>query len=423
MKKLQDILSFILGRNWVIPVLAILVSLISTGLCLLLGGQSMSASVAERHRLGLILDWVLMPQVLMILGLPLWLLVLTIVRLVKKQLWVGWAWLWSLLAGIAMMVCATISAFISAYGDYDDFTLGISVPEEMTPGSESGLAVPVDMHFQPPLNEGENATLPPIVQQYADRCERDHGIVVGDDEELTGEAPHVEKLAAEAPELLLEYKLRAFCHQALTPGSTAAPHLEMLQHPHAAELHKIRDAWYLHEEVTPWKKDCQNNWEINITLSRENQVSGLSPFSMKKLKMLDTALAPLAANPTHEGLDALLPPLPDKPTIVLAQRGQPGMYKLLLVVPHDYPRGSFRISAREYTQGKELSTRVLDTMHLTPRPCGEICQLACSDTFTVYSGEWGEYYASVWELHFTPESGGESRCVNSQLYLMQGWSR
>lgn len=110
--------------------------------------------------------------------------------------------------------------------------------------------------------------------------------------------------------------------------------------------------------------------------------------------------------------------------IVLAEHFQPGIYHMLLVVPRDYPEGSFRVTAREYTRGRELSTRILDTLQLTPRPYGNICKLACtSDSFTVYSGEWGEYYASVRELHFSPANGGESRCVNSQLYLMQGWSR
>ncbi|MBR1982195.1 MAG: hypothetical protein IKA23_05525 [Akkermansia sp.] len=41
---------------------------------------------------------------------------------------------------------------------------------------------------------------------------------------------------------------------------------------------------------------------------------------------------------------------------------------------------------------------------------------------TVFSGEWGEHYVSDRGLH-PPASGGESRCVNSQPHLMQGWSR
>ena len=423
MKKLQTILSFILGRNWVMPVAAVLGSIVCTALCMQLSHQSMSGSVEERHRVGEMLNWVLTPQVLLFAGLPLWLLVLTIVRLLKKQHRVWWAWLWSFLAGIAMMICMTTSAIFCAFGDFDDFMLGITIPGELAPERSPGMAVPVDMHFQPPLNEGEHATLPPIVQQYADMCKIEKYVGFSSDEELTDQAPNVEKLTAEAPELLLEYKLRVFCHHALTPGTKMLPHLWILQHPDDAELRKIERSWFDGSTEAPWQKELHNGWAIYHPDNWRQEETIPSPLELKKLKMIDEVLAPLAAVPTKEGLDSLLPPLPDKPTIVLAERGQPGMYKLLLVVPRDYPRGSFRISAREYTKGRELSTRELDTMQLTPRPCGRICQLACTGTFTVYSGEWGEYYASVWELHFTPEGGGESRCVNSQLYLMQGWSR
>jgi glycosyltransferase involved in cell wall biosynthesis len=123
---------------------------------------------------------------------------------------------------------------------------------------------------------------------------------------------------------------------------------------------------------------------------------------------------------TREGLDALLPPLPDKPVIVLREGFQPGIYKAVLVVPLDYPEGTFQLKACEYTRKTPLS---MPPVELAPEPYREFCKLAVSDDFTVYSGEWGELYASTWELHFTPADGGESRCVNSQLYLMQGWSR
>ena len=105
---------------------------------------------------------------------------------------------------------------------------------------------------------------------------------------------------------------------------------------------------------------------------------------------------------------------------MLREDFQPGMYKALLVVPRDYPEGTFRVKACEYTRKTPLS---MELVELTPEPYREFCKLAVSDDFTVYSGEWGELYASTWELHFTPADGGESRCVNSQMYLMQGWSR
>lgn len=422
MKALKKILRYVLGRNWVMPMIAVLGSIACTGVAIFLSGLTVSASVEERHWLGNILDYVLGPQLLLFLGLPLWLLVLTVFRLRKRQSCVSWAWLWSFLAGLVMLPCLIISSFSISFGYYDDFMLGVRVPDKLAPARNSGMAVPVNMHFQPPLTEGDNATLPPIVQQYADLCETDNGVHVSDDENLPGKAPNVEKLAAEAPELLMEYKLRAFCHRALTPGVKVAPHLSLLQHPD--EPASLREEESYHgEKAEVWQVELPNRWKIYNRGHRWGKHEIPSIYERKRLKLLDEALAPLAAEPTREKLDTLLPPLPDKPGIVLAEHFQPGIYQMTLVVPRDYPEGSFRVTAREYTKGTELSTRVLDTLQLTPRPCGSICKLASADSFTVYSGEWGEYHASVWELHFTPAAGGESRCVNSQLYLMQGWSR
>ena len=422
MKAMKKILRYALGRNWVMPVIAVLGNIACTGMAVFLCGLTISAAVEERHWLGNILDYVLGPQLLLFLGLPLWLLALTVFRLRKRQYYVGWAWFWSFLAGLAMLPCLIISSFSTSFGDYDDFTLGIRVPDELAPERNPGMAVPVDMHFQPPLSEGDGATLPPIVQQYADLCETDNGVHVSDDEALPDKAPNVEKLAADAPELLKEYTLRAFCHRALTPGVKVTPHISLLQHPDTAFMHQTEERWH-EEKAEIWQIDLPNRWKIYNHAYRWGKHEIPSAFERKRLKLLDEAMAPLAAEPTREKLNALLPPLPDKPVIVLAEHFQPGIYLMTLVVPRDYPEGSFRVTAREYTKGTELSTRVLDTLRLTPRPCGSICQLASADSFTVYSGEWGEYYASVWELHFTPADGGESRCVNSQLYLMQGWSR
>ncbi len=423
MKAWKKILRYALGRNWVMPVVALVGNIACTGMAVFLSGLSTSASVEERHWLGTLLDYVLAPQLLLFLGLPLWLLVLTVFRLRKGQYYVGWAWFWSLLAGLAMLPCLIISSFSTSFGYYDDFTLGVRVPDELAPERKPGMAVPVGMLFQPPLSEGDDAALPPIVQQYADMCETDNGVSVSHDEELPDNAPNVEKLAAEAPALLQEYKLRAYCHRALTPGVKVAPHLAILQHPDEPAL--LREEEIRHgETATSWQVSLPNLWKIYNREYRWREKEIPSIFERKRLKLLNEALAPLAAEPTREKLDALLPPLPDKPVIVLAEHFQPGIYHMLLVVPRDYPEGSFRVTAREYTRGRELSTRILDTLQLTPRPYGNICKLAyTSDSFTVYSGEWGEYYASVWELHFSPANGGESRCVNSQLYLMQGWSR
>lgn len=410
MTHLKNILVFIFGRNWVVPLVAALGSIACSAGVMTLGRLTMSAPVEERHTLAALLGWFEAPQILMFFLLPLWLLVITVVRLIKKQFHVWRAWICSSLAGFVMLNCLANSFFHLMFSNHDDFTRGISVPEELAPGCTPPMAVPVNMHFQPPLHLGDNATLPPVVQQYADLRKTDKFMMVSGDEELPGSAPNLEKIATAAPELLHEYKLRAHCHQALSPGFQGAPHLHMLYHP--AESTKRQT------EAPCWNLQLPNQWQVIGGASHAHA----DRFALKQLKLLDEALAPLAANPTREGLDSLVPPLPEKPFIVLTETFQPGIYDLLLVAPAGYPEGSFTIKAREYTEGAELSTR-MDSDQLTTKPYLHICQQAKPIEVMVYSGEWGEYYASAWELHFTPAGGGESRCVNTQLYLMQGWSR
>lgn len=356
MKRLKIFFSFMFGRNWIMPLLAVLVSIVCVAGVSYLSRQSGLAAIEERHKLADRLDWFIAPQVLLFFLLPLWLLILTVVRLIQKKFSVLWAWLCSLLAGAAMIFCLVLSVFGTMFCDTDDFTFGISVPEELAPGCSPPMAVPVHIHFQPPFTGGDDATLPPVVQQYADLCQTAKYVSVCYDEELSESAPNLEKIAATAPELLHEYKWRAYCHQALSPGFRGAPRLDMLSHPDEAGRRQ--------NEPTAWKLQLPNQWQVSDGDSsvQENR------FALKGMQLLDTALAPLATNPTREGLDSLVPPLPDKPVIILTETFQPGIYKLRLVAPIDFPAGSFTVKAREYTKGAELSTRGVLETRLTPCP-------------------------------------------------------
>ncbi len=403
-----------LGCTWCVPVL----TLLGTWLCMFticcLSTTSGGLGAVMRMLLGWADVAVWLVQGLLLLSLAVWLLVFTVRRLMQRQWKALLAWVWSALA--VALVCPSISmgVFVSAFASYDDFTLGIIVPDELAPGGAHGMAVPRKMHFQPPLHEGDDAKLPIVIQQYADLCKVDTFMSVGADEVLPATAPNLEKLAAEAPELLHEYWLRAYCHESLTPGYHACRHLSMMHHPDKEAIGGPR--LYGDEWLVPFAHE----WSY---VGQRRDSGEPSVFSLKKMQLLDASLAPLAAQPARDTLDSLVPALPDKPFIVLSQHGQPGMYRLLLVAPADYPSGSFCVKAREYTKSKELSIRNTQIQSLSTSPYRQIWQLSKPVDFTVYSGEWGEYYASVWELHFTPTDGSESRIVNSQLYLMQGWSR
>lgn len=417
--RLKKILCFVLGRTWVMPVLALLGSIICMVCYILLGRYTIGAEVELRHRLKLITEALQLVHVVMFFGLPLWLLVFTVYRLVKRQHSAMWAWLWSAISWMAMLFILIVSSFVCSFSYYDDFAQEHRLPDDMTPENTPGMAVPLDFSFY----TLEEQQMPPAVKKWKDLVHVDSSMCISGDEQLSESAPNVEKLASEAPELLLEYKLRALCHRALTPGVKLVPHLELLRHVFEHAGGEEDDSLRHDADDVIWLKPLQNGWKIYTRRSRFFGEEVPWPFALKKLQQLNEGLAALAATPTREGLDALLPPLPDKPVIVLREGFQPGMYIAILVVPRDYPDGTFQVRAKEYTRGTELSTRGLENINFAPQPYRNFCKLAVSEKIMVYSGEWGEFYASTWELHFTPAGGGEPRCVNSQLYLMQGWTR
>lgn len=414
MKKFMKIVRFVLGRNWVMPVVALVGSAISGACQMGMCAASVGVDVETRHILGMLFIPAQIVQILLFLGLPLWLLVITVMRLIRHQHHVWWAWLWSALAGGGMVVCLATSSFAAAFAYCDDFALEHRLPDEMTPANTPGMAVPLGFSFYT-LDADK---MSPAEKAWKNLLPADSGMCISGDEHLTDAAPNVEKLAAEAPDLLLEYKLRAACYMVLTPGVKVAPHLDLLRR--MGEHHLGAESFFMREDDNIWQKPLRNGWEIYKRCHNWGSDKVPSAFELKELQLLDEGLAALATNPTREGLDALLPPLPDKPTLVLREDFQPGIYKAVLVVPLDYPEGTFQLKACEYTRKTPLS---MHPVELTPEPYRHFFKLAVSDDFTVYSGEWGELYASIWELHFTPADGGESRCVNSQLYLMQGWSR
>jgi hypothetical protein len=54
-------------------------------------------------------------------------------------------------------------------------------------------------------------------------------------------------------------------------------------------------------------------------------------------------------------------------------------------------------------------------------PLGEVCSVAADDDLLVISGDWGEYYAAVWEIWYSSADGSEPRCVGSQEFITMGW--
>lgn len=251
--------------------------------------------------------------------------------------------------------------------------------------------------------------------------------------------PHLQKLAQVAPELLQEYILRALYAEATNPRFQSAVlayddsvYLIHENDPQSCVYARERQVEVVSEQGTYSYADTpegkcsvklENGWSVGYhtrftTSPYEDKLPSFLLELEGQLHRLDAELAPLAQNPTHGKLDSLLPPLPDKPFVCLWEDGA-GTYRMLMVIPPDYPEGTFELRAEEYTTGKRIR---FHNRFLPEKRLGNVCRIICSDRWnTVYSGDWNEYYGSRWQIWFTPKDGGEPQCVNSQNFLMMGW--
>ena len=420
MNKMLSFVGGLFGRSWAMPLVVGVGSVFCAVMVGIISHMTVEATLVQRQLLGNQVACFLFPQLLLFVLLPAWLLIRSIVLLVRKRAGIGEARLWSVPTGFVAFVCLFASSFHVNMGCYDTFADAHKLPESMTPENTPDMAVPVGMMFFNPL---DGTPMPPVVQKWKELCELDYSLSVDDSEVLTEQTPNAEKLAAVAPELLAEYKLRAFCHRALSPGYRAPAYLDLLVHPEETDVRGRR--WDIFSRMDfLWSKELSNGWKVSITCGKD-EFGKAAPdcFDCKRMKLLEEALAPLVANPTRDGLDALVPPLPNEPVLVLHAKGQPGIYRPVLVVPLSFPEGTFSVKAEVQAIDGSLSKLQLPKLQFHPVPYRKVCRTAECEPFTVYSGEWGEYYASVWSLYFTPSAGGTPRLVNRQLYLMQGWSR
>lgn len=253
------------------------------------------------------------------------------------------------------------------------------------------------------------------------------------------DVPHLRKLAHVAPELLQEYILRALYAEATNPRFQSAVlayddsvYLIHENDPQSSVYGRERQVEVVSEQGTYSYADTpegkcsvklENGWSVGYhtrftTSPYEDKLPSFLLELEGQLHRLDAELAPLAQNPTHGKLDSLLPPLPEKPFVCLWEDGA-GTYRMLMVIPPDYPEGTFELRAEEYTTGKRIRFK---NRFLPEKRLGNVCRIICSDRWnTVYSGDWNEYYGSRWQIWFTPKDGGEPQCVNSQNFLMMGW--
>lgn len=405
-----------LSKSWVLPLVTVLSYALNIAIIPL---AALIGSLLERPLPPIIGQIPALLSLLLTLLLPVWLVTVIIVRkrrADKRPLRYHWRWsfctflafIGSIFAYFVVSIVTNLT-FVHDYFTHDtsippnrDFV----IPREQIFFSNAPLSPEVGrlqaLRPQPPVTEQAKNSTPATVE----------------------DVPHLHKLTQEAPELLQEYILRALYAEATNPRFQSS----VLAHKDHAFL--------LHPNDPQSQILCKNQMDLRsrtklsdaiLTLANGWSLAFYHSWRPKLIYPEDAAaleaeLAPLAANPTRRQLDSMLPPLPKHPFLCLWDaQFDGGSYNVLLVVPPDYPTGSFELNVREISQDKpvELSSAQLQQELL---PIGGLGR-ALHENITVYSGDWGEYYASEWEVWFTPAGGGEPRQVAAQEFLIMGWQR
>ena len=365
-------------------------------------------------------------SILSVLAAACWLVAQTVHCLLRR----AWGrlvrcWVFSVLSGVGGLVLCLFMAFICFVGGGPD-------------PYARGLEIPQDREFVLPreLVIFENLGAPLRVLQL-----RDMKAALPPAPELRElpPVPALQKLSEQSPELLQEYLLRSLYAEATNPRFNS-PVLGLagsvfLAHEHDAQSYLLRTERtkkvmeVVREERKRislgelpqyrWQLPLQNGWSVVYNPRFEYSDEELRPDKVAgQVQRLNDALLPLAQNSTREQLDALLPPLPQKPFLCLWDADAGGCYRALVVLPSEYKGGTVELRAHELTTGKPVD---FHSEKMPVVPLGEVCSVAVDDDLLVTSGDWGEYYAAVWEIWYSPADGSEPRCVGSQEFITMGW--
>ncbi len=145
------------------------------------------------------------------------------------------------------------------------------------------------------------------------------------------------------------------------------------------------------------------------------------------LAQLEKELAPLAAKPTWETAEAILPEgfvVTGPPSMTLWNAFQGGIYNAEIRCNPGEP-GMIYLKAFEITKGTRLSSdslkeRASEWIGWSNDPTE---QFLSEVHFTIYEGDWGQYYGARFEVWFVPESGKSERKLLESNWKIEGWMR
>ena len=102
---------------------------------------------------------------------------------------------------------------------------------------------------------------------------------------------------------------------------------------------------------------------------------------------------------------------------------QPGLY-LLDIWSNPGETGTLTVKAHEITKGTPLSEYRLLEHQVKVYGCPQIdVSFNSQIDFTIFEGNWDQYYGACFELWFKPDSGAPERKLWSGNYRIQGWQR
>jgi hypothetical protein len=145
------------------------------------------------------------------------------------------------------------------------------------------------------------------------------------------------------------------------------------------------------------------------------------------LRLVEDELRPLADTPTEDTLRALLPPdaiSRGEPDIALRDSFEGGIYEATLRANPGEP-GLAWLKAFEVTKSTPLSvSRLAEYSNVRLGWSSDPDELFTGgSTFTIYEGDWDQYYAARFELWFRPDSGAPERKLAERTFKIQGWMR
>ena len=428
MYRCYEMLCRLMNRSWVVP-LAVAGNFTAFMLFCIVADYNLRANGHDYDALpGWRIPMVIWGAVVLlsVLGALCWLVAQT-VRCCLHARWghLVLSWIYSGLSVVGSLVLSLFMAFFCFLGGGAD-------------PYARGLEIPQDREFVLPreLVIFENLGAPLRVLQL-----RDMKPALPSAPELRElpSVPALQKLSEQAPELLQGYLLRSLYAEATNPRFNS-PVLGLagsvfLAHEHDAQSYLLRTVRtkkvmeVVREERQRislgelpqyrWQLPLKNGWSVVYNPRFEYSDEELRPDKVAgQVQRLNDALVPLAQNPTREQLDALLPPLPQKPFLCLWDADSGGCYRALVVLPSDYKGGTVELRAHELTTGKPV---YFHSEKMPVVPLGEVCSVAADEDLLVISGDWGEYYVAVWEIWYSPADGAEPRCLASQEFVIMGW--